>query len=71
MEVLGTNYGGWYVPIDMNLTKDSVVYSAGVGEDISFDILLQNKYDCHVYLIDPLQCVYSARKVKYLIELFD
>lgn len=53
MNRLGTNYGGWYVPSGMNLNETSVVYSGGVGEDISFDLLLQNKYNCRIYLIDP------------------
>lgn len=47
---LGTEYGGWIVPTDMKL---DVVYSGGVGEDISFDIKLQSKYDCNIILIDP------------------
>ncbi len=53
MEKLGTNYGGWYVPINMNLNEKSIVYSGGVGEDMSFDLLLQCKYNCHILLIDP------------------
>ena len=53
MERLGTNYGGWYVPINMNLNEKSIVYSGGVGEDMSFDLLLQCKYNCHILLIDP------------------
>lgn len=53
MEKLGTNYGGWYVPINMNLNENSVVYSGGVGEDMSFDLLIQCKYNCNVLLIDP------------------
>lgn len=59
MEKLGTNYGGWYVPTNMNFDKDSVVYSGGVGEDISFDILLQSKYDCNIVLIDPTEKAYK------------
>jgi FkbM family methyltransferase len=50
---MGTNYGGWYIPEQMNLNADSIVYSGGVGEDISFDIKLQSKYGCTVILIDP------------------
>ena len=53
MEKLGTEYGGWHVPIDIRLDENSIVYSGGVGEDMSFDILLQDKYGCHMWLIDP------------------
>ena len=41
---LGTNYGGWDLPDDVRLDSQSIVYSGGVGEDISFDLLLQDKY---------------------------
>ena len=37
---LGTNYGGWYIPKDIKLDKESIIYSGGVGEDISFDLVL-------------------------------
>jgi len=53
MEKLGTNYGGWHIPIDIKLDENSIVYSAGVGEDISFDLLLSEKFDCNIVLIDP------------------
>ena len=53
MEKLGTNYGGWYIPKNINMNKNSIVYSGGVGEDMSFDLLLNNKYNCKVILIDP------------------
>ena len=53
MEKLGTNYGGWYIPKNITLNADSIVYSGGVGEDISFDLLLSDKYDCNIVLIDP------------------
>ena len=53
MEKLGTNYGGWFVPRYMNFDENSIIYSGGVGEDISFDILLQSKYKSNIYLIDP------------------
>ena len=55
MEKLGTDYGGWYIPKNISLNENSIVYSAGVGEDISFDIKLISKYNCNVYLIDPTQ----------------
>ena len=53
MERLGTNYGGWFVPKEMVLNESSIVYSGGVGEDMSFDISLQSKYNCNIFLIDP------------------
>lgn len=37
------------------INENSIIYSAGVGEDISFDIILQSKYNCHIYLIDPTE----------------
>jgi len=51
MNRLGTTYGGWIIPDNMNDIR--VVYCGGVGEDISFDIKLQSKYDCNIILIDP------------------
>lgn len=53
MEKVGTNYGGWIVPKEMDLNDNSIVYSGGVGEDISFDIKLQSKYNSNIILIDP------------------
>jgi FkbM family methyltransferase len=55
MRRFGTNYGGWSLPVDAELGPTSVVYSAGVGEDISFDLLLQHTYGCEVVLIDPTE----------------
>lgn len=53
MQRIGTRYGGWYLPKELELDENSIIYSAGVGEDISFDLLLSNKYNCNIVLIDP------------------
>ena len=53
LERLGTEYGGWVIPEDLGLSSDSIIYSAGAGEDISFDLLLQSKTNCNIFLIDP------------------
>ena len=66
MEKLGTNYGGWYVPEEMDLNKDSIIYSAGVCEDISFDLLLSYKYKSHIYFIDP-----TERALKHYESVYD
>tara|TARA_B110001452_G_scaffold265957_1_gene271688 strand:+ start:3069 stop:3308 length:240 start_codon:yes stop_codon:yes gene_type:complete len=55
METLGTIYGGWSIPINSKLNEHSIVYSGGVGEDMSFDLKLQDKYNCNILLIDPTQ----------------
>jgi FkbM family methyltransferase len=64
MEKLGTDYGGWYVPKNMKLNEKSIVYSGGVGEDMSFDLLLNDKYDCKMFLIDP-----TSRAVNHYNEV--
>lgn len=60
---LGTNYGGWIIPTDNSLNESSIIYSGGVGEDISFDIKLQSKYNCNIFLIDP-----TKKSIKHFDE---
>lgn len=49
---LGTQYGGYGVVLD-RLGPDSVVYSFGIGEDISFDLELIARTGCRVVGFDP------------------
>ena len=46
------NYGAWVVPKDL-LSSTSVVYCVGVGDDISFDIDLIERFGCIVHAFDP------------------
>jgi len=48
----GTQYGGWLVDLSL-IPEGSTVISAGVGEDISFDLQLINKRSCNIVGIDP------------------
>lgn len=48
----GTPYGGWFI-VEKNLSKELIVFSAGVGEDISFDIEILNKFNSKIFFIDP------------------
>lgn len=50
---LGTIYGGWIIPMNAGLSVDSTCYSAGAGEDISFDCALVERFQCRVRIIDP------------------
>ena len=51
-ERFGTEYGGAVVCPDA-LTRESVVYSAGVGEDITFDLALVERFGVTVHAFDP------------------
>ena len=53
MPVYGTTYGGWWLPDGVHLSTNSLVVSAGVGEDISFDLALQAATGCELLLLDP------------------
>ncbi|MGQ1785242.1 MULTISPECIES: FkbM family methyltransferase [unclassified Saccharicrinis] len=48
----GSKGGGFYVGHKL-LNKHSVVYSFGVGEDISFDKSLIENHECKIFAFDP------------------
>lgn len=48
----GNNYGGFYVHPEL-LNQDSIIYSLGIGEDISFDSAVIKKHNCFVFGFDP------------------
>jgi FkbM family methyltransferase len=49
---LGTEYGGYAVML-AQLRPDSIVYSFGLGEDVSFDLALIERTSCQVFGFDP------------------
>ena len=49
---LGTQYGGWTFVDDPSL-YNSVIISAGLGEDASFDIEFAARYKSMVIIVDP------------------
>jgi len=48
----GNKHAGFFVDTKL-LNSKSIMYSFGVGEDISFDEKLINSYNCTVYAFDP------------------
>ena len=51
-ETLGTVYGGHSVLTSV-VDKAPVLYSFGVGEDISFDLAMMQRFDAQVFACDP------------------
>ena len=51
-EWYGSNYGGFFVCPEL-LNNDSIIYSFGIGEDISFDRTIIQNHDCTVFGFDP------------------
>ena len=49
---LGSGYGGWWVPVDLP-SVTWVCCCAGVGEDLTFDLALIERFRCRVVAVDP------------------
>lgn len=49
---IGSDYGGYFLDTSI-LPSSPIVYSAGIGLDISFDLALIQHYGCTVYAFDP------------------
>jgi FkbM family methyltransferase len=54
----GNDNGGWNI-LANSLNSSSIVYSVGIGEDISFDLSIIKKYGCKIYGFDPTPRVAS------------
>ena len=52
MERIGDGFCGWNVFLD-DLNECSIVYSFGVGEDVSFDVGLINRFGLKIHAFDP------------------
>ena len=53
IERLGSKYGGWWIYPKPIQSKRATVFSFGLGEDISFDLTIIQKYKAKVYGFDP------------------
>ena len=50
--LLGTDYGGWTVALEESRPVRTI-YSFGVGNDISFDLAMIQRFGCDVHGFDP------------------
>ncbi|MGE0078232.1 MAG: FkbM family methyltransferase [Bacteroidales bacterium] len=69
----GSRYGGFYINPEI-LNENSIVYSFGIGEDITFDSDLIKKHSCNVFGFDPTPKSISwvkSQKVTNNFHFFD
>jgi FkbM family methyltransferase len=48
----GSSYGGFYINPDF-INEQSIIYSFGIGKDVTFDMTCINKHGCSVFGFDP------------------
>ncbi len=51
-ETFGNRGAEWTICVDL-IEKDSIIYSFGIGEDISFDLAIIEKFNANIYAFDP------------------
>jgi FkbM family methyltransferase len=56
----GSEYGGWWI-CPSGLRPDSIVYSIGIGDDITFDLSLIKAHGVTIHAFDP-----TPRSIAYL-----
>ncbi len=63
----GGSYGGWPIIEELlEVNEPSVIYSFGVGEDVSFDLELIEKHHVRVYAFDP-----TPKSISYVSQNVD
>lgn len=65
----GSEYGGWWI-CPNGISADSVVYSFGIGTDISFDLSLIETYGLTVNAFDPTPASIAWLKAQQLPRQF-
>ena len=65
----GSEYGGWTI-CPNGISEKSIVYSFGIGEDISFDLSLIDSYGLEVHAFDPTPQSIDWLKTQTLPENF-
>ncbi len=68
-DYLGSEYGGWPV-IDHIFNSGSIIYSFGIGNDISWDLAVIKRYRANVFAFDPTPVCEEWIKKQQLPNLF-
>jgi FkbM family methyltransferase len=69
LQLVGSEYGGYYLDASQ-LDSNSVVYSLGVGDDISFDLALIQQFGVTVHAFDPTPQVNDWLTAQHLPDKF-
>jgi len=65
---LGSVKHGYHVPQSF-LNKNSICYCVGAGKDISFDVELVTRFNCNVFIFDPMP--YAKEHYLQVKEMID
>ncbi len=65
----GNTYGGFFLCPEL-LNESSIIYSFGIGEDMSFDNATSMNHNCHIFLFDPTPKSINWMKRQKLNEKF-
>ena len=68
-EWYGSAYGGFYINPKL-LDKNSVIYSFGIGKDITFDMKCIRKHHCTVFGFDPTPKAINYIKSRKISDRF-
>ena len=68
-DYFGSEYGGWPVT-DRIFNSESVIYSFGIGNDISWDLAVIEHYGASVFAFDPTPVCEEWIKQQQLPSLF-
>jgi FkbM family methyltransferase len=66
---VGSAYGGYFLDSSL-IEPDAIVYSLGVGEDISFDLALIQRFGVTIHAFDPTPTVKKWLAAQTLPEQF-
>ena len=65
----GSKYGGWII-CPNSIDENNIIYSFGIGTDISFELSLIKKYNTEVHSFDPTPKVIKWVKSQELPKQF-
>lgn len=58
LEKIGSDYGFAYLPENF-FSSNSIIYSAGAGEDLHFELEMIEKYQCTIQVFDPTPAAFT------------